>query len=158
MSDARFEDGAEKPVRLLGQTPEDIPVISALLQDAVFPASEMAWQPSKRRFAILLNRFRWEDAPKAQNRGRAFERVQSLLAVDDVLKVSSMGIDRADKEQILSPLALEWQAGDDGEGILTLVLAGDGAISLNVEAIEVSLRDVTRPYVAAAKHAPHHPE
>ncbi|MGB1266094.1 MAG: DUF2948 family protein, partial [Nereida ignava] len=149
---------ADKPLRLLGRTPEDIPVISALLQDAVFPASEMAWQPSKRRFAILLNRFRWEDAPKARKRGRAFERVQSLLAVEDVLKVSSMGIDRTDKEQILSPLALEWQAGDDGAGILTLVLAGDGAISLHVEAIEVSLRDVTRPYVAAAKDAPHHPE
>ena len=158
MSDARFEDAADKPLRLLGRTPEDIPVISALLQDAVFPASEMAWQPSKRRFAILLNRFRWEDAPKARKRGRAFERVQSLLAVEDVLKVSSMGIDRTDKEQILSPLALEWQAGDDGAGILTLVLAGDGAISLHVEAIEVSLRDVTRPYVAAAKDAPHHPE
>ena len=158
MSDALFEDGAEKPLRLLGQTSEDIPVISALVQDAVFPASEMAWQASKRRFAILLNRFRWEDAPKAQKRGRAFERVQSVLAVEDVLRVSSMGIDRADKKQILSPLALKWQAGDDGAGILTLVLAGDGAISLHVEAIEVSLRDVTRPYVAAAKDAPHHPE
>lgn len=158
MSDALFEDGAEKPLRLLGQTSEDIPVISALVQDAVFPASEMAWQASKRRFAILLNRFRWEDAPKARKRGRAFERVQSVLAVEDVLRVSSMGIDRADKEQILSPLALKWQAGDDGAGILTLVLAGDGAISLHVEAIEVSLRDVTRPYVAAAKDAPHHPE
>jgi hypothetical protein len=69
-----------------------------------------------------------------------------------------MGIDRADKEQVLSSLALEWEAGEDGAGILTLVLAGDGAISFAVETIELSLRDVTRPYLAAAKDAPHHPE
>jgi hypothetical protein len=158
MSDAHFEDGAEKPLRLLGQTPEDVPVISAFLQDAVFPASEMVWQASKRRFAVLLNRFRWEDTSKAEKRGRSFERVQSMLVVEDILKVSSMGIDRADKEQVLSSLALEWEAGEDGAGILTLVLAGDGAISFAVETIELSLRDVTRPYLAAAKDAPHHPE
>jgi hypothetical protein len=37
-------------------------------------------------------------------------------------------------------------------------LAGDGAIRLSVEAIELMLKDVTRPYVAPSKKAPSHPE
>ena len=59
--DARFEDGTEKPLRLRAIEIEDLPVIAALSQDAIFLASEMQWQKSKHRFAILLNRFRWED-------------------------------------------------------------------------------------------------
>ena len=35
-----------------------------------------------RRFSLLVNRFRWEDAPAAERQGRPFERVQALLAVD----------------------------------------------------------------------------
>ena len=35
MDDARFEDAAERPLRLKAETPEDLAVLSALLQDAV---------------------------------------------------------------------------------------------------------------------------
>ena len=41
MSDARFEDGAEQPLRLMAQDADDLAVLSALLQDAVFPIIEM---------------------------------------------------------------------------------------------------------------------
>ena len=78
--DARFEDGVDRPLALMARDAEDLQVISALAQDAVFPASEMRWTPADRRFAILLNRFRWEDAPKAQGR-RDFERVQTVLLI-----------------------------------------------------------------------------
>ena len=64
--DARFEDGAEKPLRLRALEADELPVLAALAQDAVFPASEMRWQRAQTRFAILLNRFRWEDADKAK--------------------------------------------------------------------------------------------
>ena len=42
MSDARFEDGADTPLRVIAQGPDDLPVLAALLQDAVFPITEMA--------------------------------------------------------------------------------------------------------------------
>ena len=41
-------------------------------------------------------------------------------------------------------------------GDIRLTLAGDGAIRLQVEAIEATLKDVTRPYVAPSKSIPHH--
>jgi hypothetical protein len=37
-------------------------------------------------------------------------------------------------------------------------LAGDGAIALDVEALEATLEGVTRPYVAPSRRAPEHPE
>lgn len=155
--DARFEDGVDRPLALMARDAEDLQVISALAQDAVFPASEMRWTPANRRFAILLNRFRWEDAPKAQGR-RDFERVQAVLLIEDVMAVRSQGVPKGDADTILSLLALEFRPGEDGTGEVVMTLAGDGVISCSVEALEVILRDVTRPYVAPSRKAPRHPD
>lgn len=156
MADASFEDGREVPLNLGALEEEDLKVISSLVQDAVFPVTEMSWRASERRFALLLNRFRWEDRDAAERRGRDYERVQSLLVVDNVLRVASQGVDRRDKDLVLSLLAVDFEPGEDGTGHVLLTLAGDGAIRLSVEALEVSLRDVTRPYRAPSGKAPDH--
>ena len=153
--DARFEDGRETPLNLGAEDAEDLGVMAALCQDAVLPISEMTWSARERRFALLLNRFRWEDEGRARH---APERVQSVLAFDNVLGVSSQGIDRSDKDVVLSVLAIRWEEGDVPSGDILLELAGDGAIRLRVEAIEARLKDVTKPYLAPSKRAPEHPE
>jgi len=158
VEDARFEDGGERPLRLLAMDAEDLGVISALTQDAVFPITEMTWQPQRRRFALLINRFRWEDRDKAAARGRPVERVQSVLVFADVEKVQSQGIDRRESDVVLSLLSISFAPGEDGTGRVDLTLAGDGAIALDVEALEVTLEDVTRPYIAPSQRAPEHPE
>jgi hypothetical protein len=158
MSDARFEDGGEAPLRLRAFDGADLEVVSSLLQDAVLPITEMTWERRKRRFAMLLNRFRWEDAPAARQRQRAFERVQTVLAVEDVLKVSTQGFDRSEDDLVLSVLALTFEPGEDGTGRIVITFSGDGAVALDVETLEVTLRDVTRPYVAPSGKAPDHPE
>ena len=101
--DARFEDGAERPLNLGALDESDLTVISALAQDAVFPATEMLWRPTERRFALLLNRFRWEDEGRAHH---GAERVQSVLVVEGVTAVASQGIDPKDRDTILSLLAV----------------------------------------------------
>jgi hypothetical protein len=156
MTDARFEDGGEGPLRLVAQDAEDLKVISTLVQDAVLPVTELKFDPRRRRFALLLNRFRWEDRSEAEAVGRAYERVRSVLVVEDVLKVQSFGFDRGDKDLVLSVLSLDFAPTGDGAGRLTLTLAGDGAIALDVEAIEVRLDDVTRPYRVPSGKVPRH--
>lgn len=151
--DATFEDGREAPLYLAAQDGEDLQVISALVQDAVFPAPEMGWRPAERRFALLLNRFRWEDDGQERH---GPERVQSVLVTDNVLGVASQGIDRQDKDLILSVLSVSFTPGGDGTGDVMITLAGDGAIRLRVEALEVSLKDVTRPYRAPSRTVPGH--
>jgi len=156
MTDARFEDGAERPLVLTAQDGEGLQVISALVQDAVFPATEMRWQGGRRRFAVLLNRFRWEDRAAAERQRRPYERVRALLVVDDVTAVRSAGLDRRDADLVLSLLALSWVPGQAPGGVLTLVLAGDGAVALDADCLDVSLRDVSRPYAAPSGKAPRH--
>lgn len=151
--DARFEDGAEKPLNLGAVDAEDLAVISSLVQDAVFPITEMTWSAGKRRFALLVNRFRWED-DALQRHGP--ERAQALLVVDNVMRVASQGVDRSEADVILSLLSVTFEPGEDGAGHVLLTLAGDGALRLEVEALEVRLKDVTRPYKATSGKVPQH--
>ena len=153
MADARFEDGANRPVNLVARDGDDLAVISALIQDAVLSAGDLRYQKSRRRFALLINRFRWEDTA-----GHAPERVRSLLVLEDVTVVQGLGVQRSDPELVLSLLSLDWEPGVDGSGLVTLTFAGDGALALGVEALDVSLKDVTRPYLAPSRLMPKHPE
>ncbi|MES2540315.1 MAG: DUF2948 family protein [Pseudomonadota bacterium] len=156
MTDATFQEGGEAPLRLVAQDAEDLKVISTLVQDAVLPVTELKFDAKRHRFALMLNRFRWEDRSQAEQVGRPYERVRSVLVVENVLKVQSLGFDRADKDLVLSLLSLDFTAGGEGAGRLTLTLAGDGAIALDVEALEVRLDDVTRPYRAPSGKVPRH--
>ncbi|MGY6634908.1 MAG: DUF2948 family protein [Alkalilacustris sp.] len=150
--DARYADGADRPLSLRALDAEDLSVISALVQDAVFPASEMRLVRRGRRMALLLNRFRWEAG------ARTPERVQALLVVHDVMAAATEGFVPGDADTVLSLLALAFTQAEDGAGRLTLTLSGDGAVHLDVECIEVTLRDVTQPYGAPSGRAPQHPD
>ncbi len=158
MTDAIFEDGAEQALRLKAETTEDLTVLSTFIQDAVGQNTEISWLAKKHRFAVLLNRFRWEDRENAEKQGRPFERVQSMLVVESVLKVSAQGLDPADKDMAFEVLSIAFLAAEDGAGQLVITLAGDGVIALDVECLDVTLRDVSRPYIARATLAPNHPE
>jgi hypothetical protein len=158
MVDATFEEGAEGSLALKAYAAEDLQIISTLVQDAVLTGADMTWRPKERRLAFLINRFRWEDAPRAEARSRPYERVRALLVIDGVLHVASQGVDKGDKDEVLSVLALDWTPGEDGAGSVTLVLAGDGAIRADVECLDVTLKDVTRPYLAPSRQMPTHPE
>ena len=156
MADARFEDGEVGPLNLVARDAEDLQVISALVQDAVLTGADLTFQKSKRRFACLINRFRWEDEAAATAAKRPYERVRAMLVIEDAGAVKSQGIDRGDPETVLSILSLAWEAGVDGTGAVTIVLAGDGAVRVEVEALEVTLHDVTKPYVAPSRMKPAH--
>jgi hypothetical protein len=160
MSDARFEDGDESPLRLLAQSAGDVPVLAALVQDAVLTVSDLGRDAGRRRFACLINRFRWEDRAAAEADRRPFERVRSLLTIEDVARVRLLGIDRGEPDTVLSLLSLAFtpdptpEAGGGGELLMTF--AGDGAIALTVETLDLRLEDVTRPYRAPSGRVPAH--
>lgn len=151
MPDARFRDAGEGPVRLIARDEGDLAVVAALCQDAVLLGSDMAWDRRARRLDLLLNRFRWE-------RGGEPERVRAILSVTDVTGVGSDGVER-DAGTVLSLLSAAFEgSGEDGDpsGALLLTFAGDGAVRAEVEALEVHLRDVTRPYAAPSGRTPAH--
>lgn len=152
--DARFEDGRDRPLNLGAMESGDLAVLSALAQDAVFPVTEIRWHPRQRRLALLVNRLRHEDTAQSD----VPERVQALLIIDNVLAVASQGIDRADKDVVLSLLSVSFAPELDAAGHVILILAGDGAFRAKVEALDVRLKDVTQPYLAVSGKIPQHPD
>ncbi|MFN4162971.1 MAG: DUF2948 family protein [Ferrovibrio sp.] len=150
------------PLKLRAEDVEDITVLSACLQDATLHATDMTFQPRQRRFALVLNRFRWEDEHLADRqrlliRAVPHVRVPAGLHFEGVLKVQSTGIARHDAKTPLELLSiLAEPAGEAPAATLTLVFAGGGAVRLEVECVDAQMQDIGQPY--PVRHAPKHKE
>ncbi len=149
--DARFEDANDEPLRLRAMDGDDLAVISALLQDGIFSTSDLSWDPNRREFAILINRFRWE--LPAEDR---FERVRSVFLVSDITRLRSGDLGSSRAPPACSLLSAEFEAGEDSTGTLRLMLSGEFEITFDVECLDVRLIDVTRPYGAVSGSKPDH--
>ena len=129
-------------LRLAASDAEDLEVLSARLQDAVFKLKDAVWQPRQRRFAVVVNRLQWEKSGKT--------RVRAGLHFNGVLKTQSSRVKLGLDEAVVSVLALRFAAngGEDPGGVIEIVLAGGGAIRLTVECIDAELLDMTAPWTA----------
>ena len=154
--DAGFNDALDRPLNLGAQDAEDLQVISSLTQDAVLTVDDLKWSRAERQLVFLLKRFRWEDVELAKQQGRDPERVQSLLVIQNATGLASQGIDRKQADIVLSLMSLEFSGAVEGVGDLILTFSGDGALKVQVDGLDVALRDVTRPYVAPSKQIPNH--
>ena len=141
-------------LKLLALDTEDLSVISTHMQDSVFKLKDASFEPKHGQFSLSANRFVWEEAGK---KGTPPERCRSVLVLKRVSSVRSHNVNRMDKEQVLSLLAIRFEQKQDGpDGTVELTLSGGGAIALDVECIEAQLVDVSGAWETAAK--PHHPE
>ena len=154
--DACFEDGDDKALNIGAFDKHDLEVVSSLIQDSIFPTSEIKWLSKVDKLALLINRFRWEDKNLAQLRNIKAERVQSLLMISHVKSISSSGFSPKQKDKILSILSASFDGEDGGSGSISIVLSGNGGIRVEVDALEIHLRDVTMPYIAPSGTAPEH--
>jgi hypothetical protein len=128
-------------VKLAATDPEDIAVLSALLQDAVVPIGEMIYLAAESRFAIVANRFRWEDAPAKKVKGRIYERVRCGVTFDRVTAVRRRNFDQAQRGQMFDLLALEATIK-----YVELVFAGGAVIRLELERILCHAEDFGEPW------------
>ena len=154
--DVGFNDALDRPLNLGAQDAEDLQVISSLTQDAVMTVDDLKWNRAERQVVFLLKRFRWEDVEFAKQQGRDPERVKSLLVIQNATGLASQGIDRKKADIVLCLMSVEFSGAEDGVGDLILTFSGDGALKVQVDGLDVVLRDVTRPYVAPSKQVPNH--
>ena len=152
--DARFEDGEDKALNIGAFDKRDLEVVSSLVQDSILPTSEIKWLSNSDKLAILINRFRWEDTKLSQ--GKNLERVRSLLMINHVKNVSSSGFSPKQKDRILSILSISFDGVEGGSGSVLIVVSGNGGIRVEVDALEINLRDVTMPYIAPSGLSPEH--
>jgi hypothetical protein len=140
----------------------DLSVIAAHLQDAVAQVGDMAFKPRERSFAIMFNRFMWEDLEDDGVKGAKpdknapYRRVRSVLHFDSVMNVKSQGLRFDRKEAVAEILTLAFEPTDDISGTISMTFAGGGAIKLEVEALDAWLSDVSQPW--STKNLPRHGE
>ncbi len=151
-------------LKLIALDADDLAVVSAHLQDAVIRLGDMAFQRAHKRFACVLNRFDWVGAIKNATHnesgtpsGDTLQRRRSGLRFERVTGVRVKGIEQSATDTVLSLLALSFTP-DDGSGpggVMTLQFSGNATIELDVECIEIELKDLGAAWAARAR--PEHP-
>lgn len=145
--DASFSDRYE-PLRLAARDPNDLQVFSTLLQDAIVRVGDMAYLRDQKRFAMVLNRYRWEEKSIT-------ERIRAGAHFDGVLSARIRGFDPKVSDHPLSILELRFEPSiDDAEGlagVVRIVFSGEAEVALEVEAVDGALSDLGKPWRAVGK-------
>ena len=134
-------------LKLLALDSEDLDVISATTQDAVVRVADMGFAQADRRFALLMNRYAWEQGVG----GKRGQRRRSALHFDRVTSVKVAGIDTNAREGVLELLDIRFTETDSPSGIVELCFAGGGAVRLAVECLEARMEDLGAAWAAKAK-------
>lgn len=132
-------------LRLSAEDATDLEVISAFLQDAVTRVGDLAYLPGARRFAMVVNRFRWEGetaTSKQPSAQRTHERVRTGLHFENVLRAQARGLKRDNPQGVLNLLAIRFEELDAPSGIVVLTFSGGGELRLEVEALDAHLSDL----------------
>lgn len=137
-----------QPLRLRAEDTDDLAVIAAATQDAIFVVRDLAFDARGRRFVASVNRFCWEDAGK---RG-PFERVRAAISVDTVMRVKSRKLRLGASDAAGAILDITFvAAAEPPGGMINLRLGGGGEIALDVECIDVTLTDMGAPWPTASR-------
>ncbi|PTM97663.1 DUF2948 family protein [Mycoplana dimorpha] len=140
-------------LKLMALDADDLAVVSAHLQDAVFKVGDITWDARHGVFTIALNRFVWEKAAEGR---KGFQRRRTLVAFKRVQAVRSIGIDQSNHDAVLCLLAIRFTPKEDGpDGTIELLMSGAASIALDVECIESQLADTGATWETGLK--PSHP-
>ena len=130
-------------LKLVAFDPEDLAVISAHLQDSLLQVGDIAYLPRERRFAIQTRRFDWEAATP--------QRRLTCMHFENVTGVRVRGIDQTNKDAVLNLLAIAFEGGDAPSGTATLIFADGGAIQVDLECIEMQMKDIGPVWAAESR-------
>ncbi|MFG1280730.1 DUF2948 family protein [Xanthobacter autotrophicus] len=138
-------------LKLIALDDEDLAIFSAHLQDAVVKTVDMGFLPRLQRFAMVLNRFDWDQQVCAnetvrRRTGLHFERVRD---------VKCRNMEEARRTGVLNLLAVTFIPGETPSGFVLLTFSGGAEVRLEVECIEAGMRDLGPAW--GCTHAPKHP-
>lgn len=137
-------------LKLIAFDADDLAIVSAHVQDAITKIGDLGYKPAEKRFVLPLHRFVWE-IEAGRFRKPHNERRNSVLHFERVLSVKTAGIDQGKKNEVLSLLAIGFEAGDLPAGAIELVFAGGAAIRLDVEVVEARLADLGGAWEASSR-------
>jgi hypothetical protein len=126
-------------LKLMAEDAADLDIIAAAAQDALLRVGDVSYDKKARRFAAMINRFRWE---QAGGKG-PFERVRSALSFESVLSVKSRKLRMDSPDAVASLLSVNFTPDiEPPGGNVRLLFAGGGEIALEVECLDALLMDM----------------
>jgi Protein of unknown function (DUF2948) len=114
---------------------DDLPALSAQMQDAVLKVGDMVYLPKRKTFACVANRFAWDALPQKTRR-------RSGLRINHVLAARRLHPLPVNASTILSLLSMDFVPRDELSGTLTLHFSGGHAVAFDVEDVDVQLDDL----------------
>ena len=136
-------------LRLHALDAEDLAHLSAHAQDSILRVGDIAYWPSKRRFALTAARFDW--AAEAEGR---LERRLTGLHFETVTRVRHRHVPLHESEALLVLLAAVFEpSAEPPGGVVRLVFAGGAEILLDVECVEAQLADLGPHWAVASRPA-----
>lgn len=135
-------------LKLIALDTEDLDVISATTQDAIVRVGDMGYAQGDKRFALLMNRYAWEEE------GKKGQRKRTALHFDRVEAVQAAGFNPEARDGVLELLAIRFLPASDPAGTIELSFAGGGTVRLTVECLEARMQDLGAAW--AAKLKPEH--
>jgi hypothetical protein len=137
-------------LKLMAEDAADLDIIAAAAQDALLRVGDITYDSKARRFAALINRFRWEEADAKA----PFERIRSAISFESVLSVKSRKVRTESPDAVASLLSITFTPDEEPpSGTVRLVLAGGGEFLLEVECLDALLLDM-----GAAWRTPRRPD
>jgi hypothetical protein len=140
-------------VKLTALDPDDLEVVSALLQDAVLKVGDIRYLKRKKLVVLTARRFDWQHA--AGRRRGPYRRRLAGLSFARVLQTKAHNIRQDLEDGVLALLSISFTAEDPPAGDIVLTFSGGGEIRLEVECIEARLEDLGPEWETAPR--PSHP-
>ena len=122
---------------IFGRDVSDLTIISAMLQDAIIPVSDMAYFEQERTFVMAVNRFRWE----VSNGKSHDERVHASIKFGNVTRAQYRNFKRGNSEDLMSILSIGYDAG-----VVLIQFSGNSAVRLVVSEFYCIVRDLDEPW------------
>ena len=140
-------------LKLIGKNQEDLKIISAYSQDSIVSIRDIVFLKKNRIFIMIVNRFMWEKIQKKFEQ-KNIKRIRSALKFEEVLKVRSQKINQENKNRNLECLAIKCDEKLNNNYEVKIFFSGESVITLTLEAIDVILQDLGKPW--EAKYLPKH--
>ena len=145
-----------KKLSLTAQNEEDLVVISTLCQDSIIKIANIKWAKKSKRFYLLINRFCWELNDLSKKKSSNMLRINSLMSFNSVLSVKSAGIQQNNNSDITSLLTINYNFFNFEKQAIDLIFSGNSQITLNIECIDVFLKDISEPFEGTTSKQPKH--
>jgi len=140
-----------EPIKFFALDKDDLAVVSTHLQEAEVKVADVHWRPQEKRLVLGVDRFDWMAATAETPELR---RCRAALRFERVLACKCRHVDpAANKNGILTLLAVEFEETTAPAGVVTLFFAGGPVLRLEVECLEAELADLGPSWTTVAGSA-----